>query len=154
MSESEGQHTHAHGDKGDKGEKGDAGSSPTGDLLASVRELVKEVDTLSRRLREDYPTKTEVRHEGRMRVLKSLVFGICIVVAANLVTIQTISYCFLAPAGETRPRCNLIPGYKSTQEVGNERLARFELLLNQIETNQNAIMDLQERVGELERQGQ
>ena len=131
---------------------GPQSDSPTSDLLQAVRELVQEVDALSKRLSKDYPSREEVRHEGRIRMFKSLAFGICIIIVANLLTLQTISYCFLAPSGTVHSECNFIPGYKSTVEVGNQRLARFELLLTQIEENQRAIIDLQTRLDKLERQ--
>jgi hypothetical protein len=125
--------------------------SPSDDLLRAVRTLVAEVDTLSKRLRSEYPTREEVQYESRKRALKTLAFGIVIIVLANLLTIQTISYCFLSPTGETHGVCNHIPGYEATLEVGNERLARFNLLLEQIANNQETIVDLEERVMDLER---
>jgi hypothetical protein len=116
--------------------------SPSDDLLRAVRTLVAEVDTLSKRLRSEYPTREEVQYESRKRALKTLAFGIVIIVLANLLT---------SPTGETHGVCNHIPGYEATLEVGNERLARFNLLLEQIANNQETIVDLEERVMDLER---
>jgi hypothetical protein len=150
----EGQHEHPEpepGPRGRKGDKGEAGDSPTGDLLAAVRTLVDEVDKLSKRLSSNYPTKEEVQHEGRVRAFKTLVFGVMIIILANLFTIQTISYCFLNSAGTIHTSCKYIPGYENAIVTGNERLARFNLLLEQIATNQQDIINLQKRVTSLEK---
>ena len=139
--------------KGEKGDRGFPGASPTGDLLEAVRTLVREVEELSQRLSRDYPTKEQVQHEGRLRAAKMLGFGIVIIIAANLLTIQTISYCFLSPIGTNHSACNYIPGYENTLKTGNERLARFNLLLEQIKTNQEDIKELQQQVNTLKGQG-
>jgi hypothetical protein len=141
------------GPQGIQGEQGLEGKSPTGDLLEAVRTLVKEVEELSLRLKRDYPNREEVKHDSRMRAIKFTAFGLAIIVLANLLTLQTISYCFLGPAGVHHQICNYIPGYESTRTLGDERLKRFILLLDQIQENQKAILDLQQRVNTLEGQG-
>jgi hypothetical protein len=158
MSELEGQHEHPseHGDKGDKGakgDKGDSGDSPTAELLAAVLLLVKEVEALYNRLSKDYPSREEVRHEGRKRAAKSLAFAFVIIIISNFITIQTVSYCFLSPVGTVHSVCNRIPGYENTVTQGNQRLRKFNLLLTQIVSNQKSIIDLQQRVAVLEGQG-
>jgi hypothetical protein len=158
MSELEGQHEHSdsHGEQGIQGipgKQGIPGLSPTGDLLSAVKTLVREVEALSLRLKNDYPTKEEVKNEGRKRAAKSLAFAFCIIIASNLLTIQTVSYCFLSPVGTVHTTCNYIPGYENTTKEGNARLQRFNLLLEQISTNQRSIIDLQHRIKVLEGQG-
>lgn len=136
--------------QGQPGETGNEGKSPTGELLEAVRTLVAEVEALSERLSRDYPNRDEVKAQGRKRAFKTFAFGVIIIVFANLLTLETVSYCFLNPAGTVRSNCNYIPGYQNTVETGNVRLKKFNLLLKQIVTNENSILDLQRRMARLE----
>jgi len=152
MSELEGQHEHAESNQGRRGRQGEqgiqgrTGETPTGDLLDAVRDLTTQVAILTKRLQEEYPKRDEVRHDGRKRALGTLAFGIVLILLSNFVTIATISFCFLSPTGAVHSQCNIMPGYEETTNSGRSRLARFELLIRQIEQNRQDIAELQEQL--------
>jgi hypothetical protein len=134
------------GGRGAKGDKGEPGATPTGDLLVAVHELTKQVTMLTNRLEKDYPRREEVKHEGRKRMFKALAFGVVLILIAQLITISTISYCFLSPNLEEHRGCSIIPGYEDANTLGKERLERFLLLIEQIEKNEQEIAELKEQV--------
>lgn len=136
-----------------------ADDSSKAELTKAVQELVKSVKALDRKLKSNYPDRDEVRRQGRRRAVQFLAFGLVIVLVAQILTLATVSYCFLAPQpGEPKPMgCVLIPGYARAIEDSNARLDRFNLVLSQIEKNQAEIKLLhtenrvqEERLKELE----
>lgn len=123
-----------------------------GDLVTAVRELTAVVRSLDKKLRTDYLNKHEVKKEGRSRMYKALAFGVVLILIAQVITISTISYCFLGPSGSVHTSCRIMPGYSAAIDLGNERLARFELLITQIQKNQLQINKLELEVAELQKQ--
>lgn len=124
-------------------------STPT-ELTKAVRELVASVRALDSKLKKNYPDREEVRRQGRQRAMQFLAFGLVLVVIANLVTISLVSYCFLAPSGTIHQGCRAMPGYSRTVDEGQARLARFELLIGQIQKNKMEIHNLKLERGILE----
>jgi len=120
-------------------------------LLEAVKELTKGVNTLNLQVKH-FPTRAEVKREGRQRAAKVLAFGLVLILIACYFTIQIVSYCFLAPSGVRRAGCSVIPGYSQTLDVGDERLARFNLLISQIEENRADIKLINARIDLLEAQ--
>jgi hypothetical protein len=133
------------GRRGAQGERGLPGDSPGNELLAAVQELSNEVKQLSGNLHENYPKRSEVRQDGRKRAGKVLGFGLVLVIVANLITIQTISYCFLNTTVQRHKICSYIPGYDNALAEGDRRLARFQLLISQIEKNRKEIENLKKQ---------
>lgn len=117
-------------------------------LLLAVRTLSIDVHNLREDLKE-YPRRQEVAKDGRKRALGTLAFGVVLILFAQLLTITTVSYCFLAPSGTTHSVCNLMPGYENTVKTGKVRLQRFDLLIKQIEQNQKDIAELKAQVSTL-----
>ncbi len=152
--DSQGQHSHAEtaGPKGDKGEKGETGKVPT-ELQDEVHALIESVGALAG-LMKKFPDREEVKREGRKRTVKALLFGVVLILIAQLLTLGTVSYCFLTPQpGQShRPYCSNIPGYDRAIEDGNARLARFQLLLTQIEENQTEIDENRTNIVKLEKE--
>jgi hypothetical protein len=114
-------------------------------LTQAVKDLTAVVGSLNKRA-ANFPTRTEVKSEGRKRAWKMLGFGVLLIIVAQLLTVNTISYCFLQPIDAAgHEACRVMPGYTATQMEGRERLARFELLLEQIEKNKkiNREQDIQ-----------
>jgi hypothetical protein len=73
-----------------------------------------------------------------------------VILVANLFTIAAVSYCFLDTTGKTHASCRIFPGYQNALDTGNERLARFQLLLGEIKKNKQEVKILKLQVKELE----
>jgi hypothetical protein len=139
------------GDKGDKGDKGATGDTSL--LVHEVQRLVTLVTALNNRMTQ-FPDREEVKHEGRSRMIKALVFGVVLILVAQLLTLMTVSYCFLTPqpGDPHRVLCSAIPGYNKALDDGQTRLDRFQLLLGQIALNKKLNREQDIRLEILEQQ--
>lgn len=123
-------------------------------LTAAVNDLIEEVRALNAKL-ANYPPRDEVRRDGRRRGWRFLGFAIAIILAAQLMTMTTISYCFLDASGEggRHGACDVLPGYSEAMQQNEIRLARFEMLLTTIEKNKAEIARLNAEVEQIKKEG-
>lgn len=119
------------------------------ELIAAVNSLMMEVKQLNIKM-EDFPRREEVRKESRARAWRFLAFAVSIVLASQLITMTLVSYCFLDANSASKPTCNVMPGYHEAMEQNDIRLARFDLLLRTIESNQNSISATQLEIQSLQ----
>lgn len=131
------------------------------DLLEAVRGLTREVIGLRNRLDTLYAPREEVKRESRRRAWRFLGFAVVFILIAQMLTMSTISYCFLDSGRQSADSkfCSLMPGYDQAVSQGADRIARFESLLTGIEeTNQQAkdnkkrLDDIERRLSKLEKQ--
>jgi len=120
-------------------------------LLEAVRTLTEEVRGIQERLDTIYAPRDEVTREGRKRAWRFLGISIVIVLISQLLTITTISYCFLNANGHGGPACSVMPGYSRAIEQSDIRLARFERLLDGIEATQQDVKDNDKDIADINR---
>lgn len=120
-------------------------------LLEAVRTLTEEVRGIQGRLDTIYAPRDEVTREGRRRAWRFLSISIIIVLISQLLTITTISYCFLNANGHGGSACSIMPGYSRAIEQNDIRLARFEALLDGIEATQKNVKGNDARIDDLDR---
>lgn len=119
-------------------------------VLAAVHELTDEVKKLQTQLKQ-YPKREEVKHESRKRAFRFFGTAMVVILISQLLTMTTISYCFLSPMQNSgRTACSIMPGYDNAIQVGRERQARFELVMSEIELNEARISEIHARLDELE----
>jgi hypothetical protein len=128
-------------------------------LVEAVNTLMAEVRKLNEQVSQ-FPKREEVRSESRTRAWRFLGFAVAIIMASQLLTMSLVSYCFLDANSTHKMACNAMPGYAEAMQQNNIRLGRFELLLTNIESNQQNLIDtqrdiiiLQEQVNKLKEQG-
>ncbi len=108
------------------------------DLTEAVNALIVEVRGLNDRL-AFYSPREEVRKDGRKRAWRFFASAMGAVLVAQALTMSTISYCFLDASATYHPACSIMPGYTESYEQNQIRLARFNLLLEQIDVNRQDI---------------
>lgn len=121
------------------------------DLVTAVRSLIEEVKLLNQKMAL-YAPREEVRRDSRQRAWRFFGFAVVVIVLAQLLSMSTISYCFLNTSSQNKPMCSVMPGYNAALRDGEVRLARFELLTTTIDRNRLQIAELQARVDKLESQ--
>lgn len=119
-------------------------------LLGAVHDLTTEVKALRELLTKEYPKRTEVKEDGRQKVRQLIAFTIVTLFIAQLMTMTTISTCFLNASGKAPSACNAMPGYRGAVEQGQVRLNRFYELANSIEENKARSEEAKARVTQLE----
>lgn len=119
-------------------------------LLGAVHDLTTEVKALRELLTKDYPKRAEVREDGRQKVRQLIVFTLVTLLLAQLMTMTTISTCFLNASDRAPSACNAMPGYRGAVEQGQIRLQRFYELANSIEENKVRSEEAKAKVAELE----
>lgn len=120
-------------------------------LLEAVRILTAEVRGIQSRLDHVYAPRDEVRREGKRRAWRFLAVAVVIVLVSQGMTMLTISYCFLNPSSQNSKFCGIMPGYGSAVQQGNERLSRFEKVLDGIESTNNNVQKNDKRLDDIER---
>jgi hypothetical protein len=121
------------------------------ELLAAVRTLTEEVRGIHERLETIYAPRAEVTREGRRRAWRFLGISVIIVLISQMLTITTISYCFLSANGHGGPACSIMPGYSRAIDQSDIRLSRFEAILDGIETTQSNVKGNDARIDDLDR---
>lgn len=119
------------------------------DLVQAVRSLIEEVKLLNQKMAL-YAPREEVKRDSRQRAWRFFGFAVIVVVLAQMLSMSTISYCFLDANADRKPACGVMPGYNTALKEGEVRLARFELLVTTIDKNRLEIEELQARVDKLE----
>lgn len=115
------------------------------DLVGAVKELMAEVRKLNEQMKH-FPRREEVQVDGRKRAWRFLAFAVTIILAAQLITMTLISYCFLDANSTHKMACSAMPGYVEAMEQNDIRLGRYGSLLDTIEKNQQRIMDNQKDI--------
>jgi hypothetical protein len=127
-------------------------NSGSDDLLAAVQELTISVQGLAERLNKEYPKRDEVRSEGRKRAIRTLVFGVVLIVIAQVLGVGTTSYCFLARDFKGRTGCNLLPGYSGYQDDVTRRIEFLDQQMIDVQLNRERILHIEDNVIKLENQ--
>lgn len=121
------------------------------ELLLAVQELRDTVASLVVTLRNDYPKRIEIRRD-RFRFAVYVLVGLVVsAVIGGLMTIVTVSGCFLsrtAIEGHANAVCGIMPGYTTAQERNARTTERFMQLLQDIEKNKRQIRQLQHKVAD------
>jgi hypothetical protein len=125
-------------------------------LLAAVHVLTETVEKLEATLHE-YPKRDEVestfatKKESKRRAFRVLMLGLVMMFislfVSYLVTVSTISTCFLtnsARTGDGVAACHWLPGYPETQRDSRVRLDQFMKLL-EVPPQNDARLDRIER---------
>lgn len=119
-------------------------------LAEAVSNLTAVVEKLNNRIKS-FPTRSEVRVEGRSRALKVLLFGVVLILLAQFFTVTIISSCFLGSPNDSHPSaCTVIPSYNVTIEGAKERSANLDFLLSEIEKNRANVREINLKVSILE----
>ena len=103
-------------------------------------------------LKREYPKREEVQREGRERAIRYLALSVVILIVAQLMTISTISYCFLPDKGYPRA-CRAIPGYGAAVDRGDQQLKVFTEITGQTTENRKKIDELQRQIDQLKNNG-
>lgn len=119
------------------------------ELTLAVQSLIMEVRQLNSKLAL-YAPREEVKTDSRRRAWRFLGFSVVIVLLAQMLSMTTISYCFLDANADRKPLCGVMPGYNEALAQGEVRLQRFELLVTTIEKNRVEIEKLNEEVADLQ----
>jgi hypothetical protein len=136
----------------DRGEMASQETSEERDeLLAAVRGLTEEVRGIHERLDTIYAPRAEVTREGRRRAWRFLALAIVIILISQMMTMTTISYCFLSANVHGGPFCSAMPGYSQAIDQNSIRLARFEALLDGIEATQKNVKANDAQIDDLNR---
>lgn len=122
------------------------------DLTEAVNGLLKEVRQLNEKLAL-YAPREEVRSESRKRAFRFLGMALVIIVIAQLLTMMTISRCFLSISEDRSMYCSLMPGYNEAVAQGEVRIDQFEVLLSTIQQNQEDINRLEAEIKKLREEG-
>lgn len=138
---------------GERGLKGDPGPrGPKGKVGPPSEALRQEVEALNATLTalygkmellltkdeatETFPTReesTRVRKRVALTILTSVFIALLVTMFANNFA---ITRCFLSGSSNSSTVCNtLFPGYNKAMKVNNERLDKFDELLQQIPSN-------------------
>jgi hypothetical protein len=128
-------------------------------LLAAVKNLTDAVNKLELTLHE-YPKRDEVeerfatKEESHSRALKFLGIGLVFVLvaffASIVVTVGTVSVCFIssdARAGDAPVLCSTVPGYTESQAENQRLLEEFRKLLEQPLRNDRRLDRVEEELG-------
>lgn len=128
-------------------------------LLKAVKDLTEAVNTLEKTLHE-YPKRHEVearfatKDESQKRAFKFLLIGLAFVliafIASFIVTVTTVSKCFISPdarAGTAGSFCNILPGYRDAQKENQQLLKDFKKLLEQPGINDRRLDRIEEKLG-------
>lgn len=121
------------------------------ELLASVRDLIVEVRGIHERLDSVYAPREEVRRESRHRAWRFLAIAVVIILVSQGLSMLTISYCFLNPSSQNSKFCGLMPGYGTAVQQSNQRLGRFEKVLDGIEATNANVQNNDKRLDDIER---
>lgn len=119
-------------------------------LIAAVNTLITEVRALNDKMKY-YAPREEVRKEGRSRAWRFLTVSIVTILLAQVMTMTTISYCFLDASGQRKPACGLMPGYNEALAQSDVRVKRFEYLISEIDRNQAEVQRLNIEVEKLKK---
>jgi hypothetical protein len=120
-------------------------------LLDAVRGLTREVRTLRDRLDTLYAPREEVKRESRRRAWRFLASAVALVIVAQMMTMMTISYCFLNASNQQSHFCHLMPGYGQVVEQNSVRLSRFEKILDSIDQTNKTAIENQQKVADIDR---
>lgn len=128
-------------------------------LLAAVKELTDVVKKLDTTL-ADYPKRHEVeerfatKDESHARAYKYLLLGLVFVLmsffASIIVTVGTVSTCFISTSarnGEATSACKLLPGYTDAQSENQQLIKDFKLLLEQPKLNDRRLNRIEKELG-------
>lgn len=121
-------------------------------LRTAVQELTSEVKALRELLERDYPSRDEVKREGRQRALRYLAASVVLLLVSQFLTIILISHCFLGDTTRVREPCGIIPGYSQKVDESNKTLADLYGTLNQIEENRKAVKELELEIEKIKAQ--
>lgn len=103
-------------------------------------------------LKKDYPKRDEVARDGRERALRYLALSVVILLIAQIMTITTISYCFLPKNGYPQT-CRAIPGYGNAVDRGEKRVQILTEITGQATENRKKIDELQREIDQLKNNG-
>lgn len=125
-------------------------------LLEAVNNLTTEVRGLRTMLHREYPKRGEMRRIVRSRVFNYFLVAILVLLAAQAMTMTTISHCFLnASVSEGAPvGCSAMPGYDQAVNQNQTRLGRFYELSDQIERNRLKTAELELEIEKLKQNKQ
>lgn len=121
------------------------------DLTAAVHSLIVEVKQLNQKL-ASYAPRAEVQRDSRQRAWKFFGFAVAVIILAQILSMSTISYCFLDADANRRPACGIMPGYNEALDQGQIRLQRFELLVTTLEKNRLEIDKLNREIALLKQE--
>jgi hypothetical protein len=120
------------------------------ELLGAVLTLVSEVRDLNEKLAL-YAPRTEVRSTLRSSAWRFFALAVVVILISQVLTMTTISYCFLNANSNARAACTVMPGYGEAVRQNNVRLSRFDLLLGGLERTNNTAAQNDERLDKLEK---
>lgn len=124
------------------------------ELLTAVRELTTEVKNLRSTLHSDYPKRAEVKAVMRRKTVTYGLTILLVLIMAQVMTITTVSHCFLISAPQVPVGCSIIPGYNDAIKQSEERLKRFYEISGHIEDNRLKIAELELEIEKLKQERQ
>ena len=128
------------------------------ELLAAVRALTIAVERLEKTLHDEYPKRSEIERrfvteesskKRRNRAIGLVVvFVISTVILSYIVTVSTISTCFLGNSSLGQPPhiCSVLPGYDFAQHKNRVILKQFKHLISVTDKNEREIKRLERRL--------
>lgn len=118
-------------------------------LLEAVKGLTQEVRSLRSVLARDYPKREEVTSESRRRAIKYMAASVAILLLAQIMTITTISSCFLGDVSNPPGACKLIPKYSGSVKQSNQTMNEFLRLRAESAENRAKVAQLELEVERL-----
>lgn len=122
----------------------------TAALTEAVKQLTEVVRLLDRTMKDDYPKRNEVernfvsKEQSFRRLFYMIGFILISIFLSYVVTVATISGCFLGSDQEHPAACGMLPGYKDSIKQNREIMHQFSYLLKVTDSNRKKIKHLEE----------
>lgn len=112
-------------------------------LHTAVLNLTRAVAALDITLKNDYPTRADVR-KRRWQISGAVVVAI---IASYFCTVGTISYCFLdgIPEENTKGYCQVFPGWEESFDNNRQAQYTFEELIRKTQENSDRLDQLESK---------
>lgn len=122
----------------------------TAALTEAVKQLTEVVRLLDRTMKNDYPKRHEVernfvsKEQSFRRLFYMIGFVLISIFVSYIVTIGTISGCFLGSDQKHPDACGILPGYKDSIKQNKQILKQFNGIIKITEDNRKRIKHLEE----------